>query len=262
MIISALTILAGRRDNSTAALSNTQARETQAPVEVANPLLSTVAEAAPNPSSTQKLATTLAVARTVAEPVVGPAAVGNRAKINEVYRALFWDMQLPPEKQETLITLLLDLREAGTDFAAAGAGLGVDVTSDPTKFNQSVRAQRAQIHAEIAELVGPDRLRQFLAFEKELKIKSYAVVLQRMLKHTASPLTTQQADELTRVIEQGRVDPKGDQLISEASQFLSAEQLDALRQLQDRKIEGHKKPNIRRAIREGAGPQIPGAVPP
>ncbi|HEX2852863.1 MAG TPA: sigma-70 family RNA polymerase sigma factor [Opitutaceae bacterium] len=190
-------------------------------------------------------------AQNTVAPIARSAVARNRARVAQDYYVLFSELQLPDAQREALIGLLVDLRESGADYAAAGAGLGVDVTTDPATFNRSVRALRDKIQDEINTLLGPDGFRRFAEFEDELKTKSYAIALKGTLKNTASPLTTGQADELTRIIQQGAFDPKGEQLIAEASRFLSPEQLTALRQVQDLKINGSKKPKILDAIREG-----------
>lgn len=199
------------------------------------------------------IATANFVAPRAVEPVVRPAEGGNRWRINQEYYALLSNLDLSDEKREVLITLLVDLRETSADYAAAGAGAGVDVTADPDSFNRSVRALRELLHGRIGELLGPDGFRAYQAFEAELKLKSYAVVLERKLRNTPVPLTTEQADELTRIIQQRTFDPKGDQLIAEASRFLSPGQLEALRQIQALKLDGRKKPKVQNAIREQTG---------
>ena len=197
-----------------------------------------------------------------AESVGETVGVRNRWKVEQDYYVLYANLELSAEKKEALITLLVDLRETSADYAAAGAGSGVDVTADPDSFNRSVRALRELLHGRIEELLGPDGFRAYQAFEGELKLKSYAVALARKLRDTSAPLTTEQADELTRIIQQRTFDPKGERLIAEAGRFLSAEQLEALRRVQDLKINGSKKPKIQNAIREQTDQPAPEAHAP
>lgn len=254
VLVAVLTIAPWRKSKGTEdrlTLAVVGAKETIARTVDTNASLSNAAEPALSLAPTQSPMVTANVgAQSAAAPVARSTAAGNRAKITQEYYALLSNLELPAEKREALITLLVDIRESGADSAAASAGIGVDVTADPAGFNRSVKALRAQLVGEIDTLLGPDGFHRYLEFEEELKAKSYAIVLEGKLRNTSSPLTTEQAAELTRIIQQRAFDPKGERLIAEASRFLAGDQLEALRQVQEIKINGSKNPKVLNAIRE------------
>lgn len=249
----------GRSDPAVA----TAAQVTMAQPENPNASPSNATDPASNNASTQNPTDMAGVGVPSAAETVGrTAGARNRWKVEQDYFVLLTNLDLSAEKKEALVTLLVDLRETSADYAAAGAGAGVDVTVDPASFNRSVRALRELLHGRIEELLGPDGFLDYLAFEEDLKLKSYAVSLERKLRNTPTPLTTVQADELTRIIQQRTFDPKGERLLTEASRFLSPGQLEALRQIQELKLDGRKKPKVQNAIREQTGQPAPGTHAP
>lgn len=185
-----------------------------------------------------------------------------RAKIAQDYSRLLSELQLPADKREEMITLLVNLREAGADFAAAGAKLEIDVREDPHRFNVSVKTLREGIKAEMKALLGRDGYDRYLAAEEDLQLESYAIVLEQKLRKTPTPLRQEQAEELTQIIKQRTFNPKGETLIAEASRFLSASQLEALRGVQEVKRNGSKNLKVQEAILEVGNAQMPSATSP
>ena len=191
-----------------------------------------------------------------ANPLPAPSAVGagSRAKIAREYDTLLTELQLPAAQREAVISLLVDLRESGADFAAASARMGVDVTQDPRQFNLAVKALRERLKGELKTLIGEDGYLRYLAAEEELQLESYAIVLEQRLRKTPTPLSPAQAQELTWIIKQRTLDPKGERLIEAASPILSPAQLEALRAVQDVKRKGVKNEKVLEAIREVTKP--------
>lgn len=174
----------------------------------------------------------------------------SRKVIERWYGGLFAELQLSAEKRAALISLLVDLREAARDYAAAHAAGGLDATTDREKFDLSVEALRESIREKIKALLGEQDYLKYLDGEVEAKHVAAVERLQKDLRATSAPLSPEQGTQfldLLRASKQPKIDAA---LIERAESFLSPAQVEALRaELQQMQL-GPQKENIQRTVRE------------
>jgi RNA polymerase sigma factor (sigma-70 family) len=184
----------------------------------------------------------------------------NRNLINRRYGTYFQQAGLAPEQREKLTQLLIDLREASVDFAAATATTGQDASKDREVFQGSVYALREQIQGQIKALLGDDGYTQFTAVDENVRQSAVVERMQKNLKATGGALSAEQSSQLVGVMRDLGVSYVSEDVVARAGGFLAPAQVAALQALQQRRQLGAQKENVQRAIGNnlpsaGAGPK-------
>lgn len=173
-----------------------------------------------------------------------------RDSILRRYGPLYEQLKFDARQKDRLTQLLIDYREASTDFAAASARSGEDVSRDQELFADSVSTLRDGIMAQINELLGDDNYATFLTAHETLQQASVVEVLQKRLSRTQNGLSSDQAEQLQHAMADLQVHKINDAVIERAAGFLSPAQVTALRDLRERRKQGVQRPNIQQAVQE------------
>jgi len=174
------------------------------------------------------------------------------------YGALFQKLGLDAEQKSQLALLILRKRKIAMLANDSARTQGI---SDPTQWSAMMAGATASIDAQIQTVLGDSGAAQLREYEETMSSTNTINRLQQMLAASASPLTSDQAETLTRALA-GAIPPEQEGMIRFSNSFggnsnstlspealaaiqplLSPEQTLALQQLQA--IQGRSKELIR-----------------
>lgn len=172
----------------------------------------------------------------------------NQRPIERRYGALLTQLALPPERRAALVQLLIDLREASRDFAAANAATGADASQDREIFDESVFALREGIREKMKTLLGGPGYETYLAAENEVRQRAVVERMQNDLRLSSDQLTEPQASQLLAIVRETNKLRVDDEVLERADAFLSPAQIVALRAQQEQRQLGPQKDGIQKEI--------------
>jgi RNA polymerase sigma factor (sigma-70 family) len=189
-----------------------------------------------------------------ASPAATPASADrtarNRAVIVRRYGPLYEELKLSAEKRDRLTQVLLDSRNASADFAAANALTGQDPTEDEELFSASIRVLKNGLNEQIQEVLGNEGYNKFLLADQ--KVRQIAIVerLEKRLRRTPNFLSASQIAQLKSLVVEYQIDSVNEEIIARAQQYLTLQQVQALREIKAHAELGLQKPPIKKAISE------------
>lgn len=129
--------------------------------------------------------------------ILNEFAQSKRAELGRYYLPVLLHLGLNTEQRERFKDILAaEVLRSGDLFIAAQAQ-GLEMT-DPAIVALRKKSEQ-QVHDELAELLGASGLKEYEDFERTLSLRGYADGLATQVA-AASPLTAEQADQLTRAL--------------------------------------------------------------
>ncbi|MEO7415191.1 MAG: sigma-70 family RNA polymerase sigma factor [Opitutaceae bacterium] len=160
--------------------------------------------------------------------VMAGLAAEARALTLQRYSPFFIRSNMPPEKSEALMRLLDDKRQAAMDIAVVSLQRGVDPREDLDLFQVQVLAAKANIEEKIKSFMGEDGYAQFMAYNQEKNQENAFIRIERVVGGSAHTLTADQTTKLQQLLRKRSNGGITQKVISEAADFLSPMQLEAL----------------------------------
>jgi hypothetical protein len=194
-----------------------------------------------------------------------------RGMLDTRYAALFKSLNLTPEQLAMFKDLLVEKQNAMRDVMSVAREQGLDFRGSRDELRQLVRQSNSDIDASIIAAIGQDNFAQYQNYDSTQPQRAVTTQLEQRLSYTGDPLTASQSSQLVsllaansgvaandggpRVFTATFAGPPGgaplmmtdgggggggafggvqitDQVITSAQSFLSASQVDALRQMQ------------------------------
>jgi hypothetical protein len=159
-----------------------------------------------------------------------------REQLGDNYGALFRRLNLSPDKQVLLENLLIDKRIAESHIAYAlssGQYQGLD-PNDLDALRALTAAGTEDIDGQIQQVLGPAPYEQYEHYDDTLMSRQQINAFAAQLKHTGSPLSDTQADQLVDLLAQANSDPTvplPDSFQAQAAAILNPAQGPALKTL-------------------------------
>ncbi|HET7538092.1 MAG TPA: hypothetical protein VFJ90_16645 [Candidatus Didemnitutus sp.] len=219
-------------------------------------------------------------------------AMQQKAALDGRYASLFRKLNLSPTDLEKLKSLLVERQTAAMDVMMAARNQGVDVRTSGTEIAQLVRDAQAEVDGSIQDLLGTTGYQQYQDYEHTLPMRGTVNQLEQRLSYSSAPLSSDQAEQLARILadtapqrsNDQRMTPGGvfyaaagmgppgfmgggtitDDAVARAQGVLSSSQVDALRQLQqEQQAQAQLTQEMRARFRNGTATSSgPVAVPP
>ena len=179
--------------------------------------------------------------------------IQQKAGLDQQYAKLFKSLALTPEQLDKFKNLLVEKRTAMMDVLAAAREQGINPRSDPQAFQKLVSDAQSAVDDSIRSTIGDAGFSQYQNYEKTLPERNTVATVATSLSYTSTPLTDDQQERLTAILAANAppsrssnplpigFGPGGgtggtarinDTDIAQAAGVLSADQLAALRELQ------------------------------
>ena len=159
-----------------------------------------------------------------------------RASFDSTHGPLFKSLHLSAAQVDQLKDLMVQRQQARQDATLAAAQQGMTMRNDPQGLQQAVTAAQDSVDEQIKTELGEAGFAQYQQFEQTLPQRNMANRVQMSLSYTATPLSDDQASQLTQLLVQNAQGASPnlvtDQAIAAAQAILSPPQLQALQQLQ------------------------------
>jgi RNA polymerase sigma factor (sigma-70 family) len=184
------------------------------------------------------------------------ATVTEQAKehLGLFYGYLFKSLNLPDSQLDQFKNLLVEKELLKVDTIEAQNALGLQVRDNRDVVRESVDQGQQRVDAEIKTVLGEDRYEEYLQYREDLVQWSAVNAVAQKLQASATPLTDEQADKLVVLLRSSLLRIKApftfgiiigsgvysghigsaltERVFRQAGEFLSAPQVEALRQLQ------------------------------
>ncbi|WP_152032752.1 hypothetical protein [Ereboglobus luteus] len=181
-----------------------------------------------------------------------------RRRLDARYAGLFKKLNLSPGQIEKVKDLLVEKQNAGRDVMSVAREQGLDARANRGEIRQLIQQTGAEIDANIASVLGADKFAQYQTYEQTGSQRAVVGTIEQQLSYTSDALTQSQSEQLVSLLAANTPassdsgGPGGpswgggpmmmgggyggveitDQVVIEAQSFLSAAQVEALRQLQ------------------------------
>jgi hypothetical protein len=177
-----------------------------------------------------------------------------RARLDNSYGPLFkqltQQLNLSPAQLAAFQNLLVEKQSAARDVLMAARDQGLDPRTDRAEIAQLVAQSNAEVDSQIQSTLGPDGFAQYQSYEQTLPERNTVSRLQQSLSYTSAPLTDSQSQQLIQLLAanapnnnsnptslrallgSGSNAPITDTAITQASGFLSPDQVAALKNQQ------------------------------
>lgn len=207
-------------------------------------------------------------------------AAGQRRMIDARYAGLFKSLNLTPDQLERVKALLAEKQNAARDVMSVAREQGLDFRGNRDEFQQLIQQAGADIDGNIAALIGQDKFAQYQNYEQTQRERAVVGMIEQSLSYT-EPLSQSQSEQLVSLLAAnasasqdgapaGRPPPGGgpmmgggafagveitDQVIAGAQNFLSAPQVEALRQIQSEQSDQKKLQELMSSAGGGGSPR-------
>ncbi len=194
--------------------------------------------------------------------------------IESRYASLFKQLQLPPEALQQFKALLAEKQSAIQDVLASARAEGMFGPDNRAAVRSMVQQTQAQVDANIQQTIGDSAFAQYQQYEQTLPQQAAVSELAQRLSYTATPLTSDQSQQLVNILsstasqtQAARLDgrammslavgapvpaaPVSSAAIQQAQGILSADQLSALQQLQSEQQAQHQMQQMMRQAFQG-----------
>jgi hypothetical protein len=181
-------------------------------------------------------------------------ALQQKARLDSTYAPLFkqltQQLNISPAQLAAFQNLLVQKQSAARDTVIAARDQGLSPATDRDEIAQLVAQSNADIDQQIQTTLGPQAYAQYQGYEQTLPERNTVTQLQQGLSYTSTPLTDAQSQQLIQLLAAnapqsnsnptslralfggGGNTPITDADVTQASGFLSPEQVAALQQQQ------------------------------
>lgn len=204
-------------------------------------------------------------------------AIQQKAGLDSRYSALFKSLSLTPEQLDKFKNLLVEKRTAMMDVLSAAREQGINPRTDPEAFQKLVGDAQSSIDDNIRSTLGEAGFNQYQQYEKTLPERNTVDQLAQRLSYTSTPLSDTQTDQMVQLLAANAPTPKtngvptpltglgammgnggtahiNDADITQAAGVLSAEQINALREIQqEQQIQAQLNTEMRKQFQNRAG---------
>lgn len=170
-----------------------------------------------------------------------PRAVALRGKIRRGqmerrYAQFLKNVSLPPEDTERLKDLLGEKSSTASDVVLEGVSRGVNPLENSQEVLRALNAANRELDSEIKTLLGDEGARKLEEYDRTLKERNFLSDLEVSLSYQSSPLQAKQAEQLSQLFAEARVNGREIDLTkpewSEAAgKFLDQSQMKALNEV-------------------------------
>lgn len=126
--------------------------------------------------------------------------IQQKGQLDARYGALFKALDLAPAQREQLKKLLLDQQNLPRDVFAAGRSQGLSDEDIRANLPAMLQKSRADLDSGIHELLGDAGYQQYQQYQNTLPQRSLVDQLASRLNSTATPLTSQQTEQLVQIL--------------------------------------------------------------
>ncbi|MFT3868329.1 MAG: hypothetical protein QM715_07515 [Nibricoccus sp.] len=154
-----------------------------------------------------------------------------RAQIQRKYGALYRQLNLSPDMEDKLTTLLLDKKQATTDVAVASVQQGQDPMDDAAGFSDFVAAERKEVEKQINSLLGEQGYAAYQAYGRTLGQASTLSQVQQSFAAVGTPISSEQTAQLQQIMIKNNAAHLNQKVINQSQAFLSDQQIQALQAL-------------------------------
>lgn len=200
-------------------------------------------------------------------------ALQRRAALDGRYAALFRKLNLNSTDLENFKALLVERQSAANDVFSAARAEGLNPRDNRGQIAQLVAKYEAEVDASIRETLGESVFQQYQQYEQTLPQRNVANQLEQRLSYSSTPLSGNQTEQLVRVLATttpaapannlATLLPPGvnlprnvsitDATLAQSQAFLSAPQIEALRQLQqEQAVQAQLRQQMQQTRRNGA----------
>jgi hypothetical protein len=169
-------------------------------------------------------------------------AIQRRSSLDGRYAALFKKLNLSPADLEKFKSLLVDKQSAPMDVMNAAREQGLNPRENREQIQALIRNFEAETDAAIRATLGEAAYQQYQQYEQTGPQRGMVSQLEQRLSYSRTPLYGNQSEQLVNVLAasngtggRGRVTIT-DAVIAQSEGFLSAPQVEALRQLQQEQL--------------------------
>ena len=206
-----------------------------------------------------------------------------KGRVTQTYAALFKTLNLSPDQLNQFQSLLAEKQQALMDVMQAAREQGINPREDPEGFKALVNQAVTQSDTAIQQALGDAAFQQYQQFQQTLPERNTVGTLQQSLSYTQTPLTDDQAAQLTSILASTQPQRAGngtagtdgnpgpspmaiingggtakvtDEAITQASSVLTAPQVAALQQIQQQQAQQQIQ-QMMRAAAQGSAPAAP-----
>lgn len=196
-------------------------------------------------------------------------AMQQRAMLDPRYAALFRKLNLAPADLEKLKALLVERQNAAGDVYTTAREQGLDLRANRDQVRDLVKNLEAESEASIRALLGEANYQQYRQYEQTAPQRGVVSQIEQRLSYSSTPLYGSQAEQLVALMASaapsrgagntpaiafaglggfagGRVQLT-DSVIAQSAGFLSAAQVQALREIQQ---EQHTQAQLLQEMRQ------------
>lgn len=123
-----------------------------------------------------------------------------KAAIENRYGALLANLNLSPEQQEKLKTLLAERLRTSADVFDAARAQGIDPRENPDAFRKLMASARDEIESSIKATIGSPAYEQLQNYERTMPQRALVNEIQQRLSYSNSPLSAAQAEQLVQTL--------------------------------------------------------------
>ncbi len=211
-------------------------------------------------------------------------AMQQKAGLDGRYAALFRKLNLSPADLDKFKDLLVERQTSAMDVMAAARNQGLDMRANSQEIAQLIHDAQSEVDISIQGVLGDTGYQSYQNYEQTLPMRNTVSQLEQRLSYTSTPLSSDQADQLARILTDTNPkqanDPRtaiagafsmgtagpvaffgggtsiNDDTIARAQGVLSTDQMDALKKMQQEQIARAQLSQEMRLNRAGA---VPGA---
>jgi hypothetical protein len=208
-------------------------------------------------------------------------AMQRRAALDGRYAALFRQLNLNPADLERLKALLVEKQTAASDVFSVARAEGLNPRENREQISQLVAKFEAESDDAIRSTLGESVFQQYQQYEQTLPQRNVASQLEQRLSYSSTPLNSGQTEQLVRVLAAASPATRGnpaaflppgvvlpgrgvtitDSVIAQSQGFLSAPQVESLRQLQQEQAAQAQLRQQMQQTRRNAGSTTPPSGP-
>jgi hypothetical protein len=164
-----------------------------------------------------------------------------RAQTARRYGSLYRQLGLTQKQSDDLTTLLVNKRQAAMDTAVANVESGGGLL-DPAAYNSEVLAARNEITGQIQAFLGASGYAAYVAYDQGQGQVGVIAMLEQNLNNSDTPLTDAQTAQLQQALQANHIGHVSEKVLTQAGQFLSPQQVDALREIyQEQQVSAQRK---------------------
>lgn len=215
------------------------------------------------------------------------AAMQQRSMLDGRYAALFRKLNLSPADVERLKTLLVERQSAPSEVYAVAQEQGLDAQENRRQIRDLIKGLETESDTAIRELLGEANYQQYQQYERTAPQRNLVSQLEQRLSYSPTPFYGNQAEQLVallaaaapqnrpgnpaafgfaasggNVISLGGRNQITDAVIAQSAGFLSAAQVQALRDYQQEQQAQAELLQEMRQSRRGATVAVPGSTGP